>query len=285
MLPTLLVVFLAALGLVMGSFLNVVIWRVPRRESIVSPRSRCPACGRQLAWVENIPVFSYLILRGKCRTCGVRISAQYPLVEALTALLFLACVARFDWDLQLASALMLVVLLIPLTFIDLQHWLLPFALTIPGITLGIAFSAAQGLAQLRDSAIGAAAAFLGFWGMEWVGAKVFRKEALGGGDKYLLALIGAFLTYRALLAVVFLASLQGALIGTVLLLIRGRAGPAPAAPTPAAPTVEEPDDWVPGPTNIPFGPWISIAALEVLLLGSQLVRLIPAGMGWLVGTR
>jgi leader peptidase (prepilin peptidase) / N-methyltransferase len=276
-------IWIAVLGLVIGSFLNVVIWRLPRGESIVRPRSRCPSCGHSLSWFENIPLVSWLVLRGKCRACRAEISWRYPAIELLTAVLFLACIARFDWTLQAASALMLVVLLVPLTFIDLEHWLLPFALTLPGIGLGLAFAAAQGLAQFRASAIGAAVGFGGFWAMEFIGAKVFRKEALGGGDKYLLALIGAFLTYRALLAVVFLSSLQGAVVGVALLLLKGRAGPAPAeTPSgPDAPTQGE-DEWVPGPTNIPFGPWLSLAAIEVLLVGPLFARLLPTNLSWMV---
>ncbi len=290
---------LALLGLLIGSFLNVVIARVPREQSIVRPPSHCPACGHPLRWYENIPLLSWICQLGRCTSCKAPISWRYPLVEALTALLFLACLRRFGWTGELASALMLVVLLIPLTFIDLEHWLLPFALTIPGIALGLLFSLGQGLPRFRDSAIGAAAGFFGFWAIERLGRKVFKKEALGGGDKYLLALIGAFLAYRALLGVVFLASVQGAVVGSLLLALYGRAGPAPAEtespsqaaapsdpPGPADPpgpgTELEPtlpkndeEDWRPGPTNLPFGPWLALAALEQLLMAPWLANLVP----------
>jgi leader peptidase (prepilin peptidase)/N-methyltransferase len=286
---------LAILGLLVGSFLNVVIARVPHDLSIVRPRSRCPHCGHSLPWYENIPLLSWLYLRGKCRGCGAPISWRYPVVELLTSLLFIACLRRFGWTWELASALMLVVLLIPLTFIDLEHWLLPFALTIPGIALGLLFSIPQGLERFRDSALGAAAGFFGFLAMERIGRRVFKREALGGGDKYLLALIGAFLTYRALLGVVFLASLQGAVVGSILLALSGRAGPAPPpnergerAPIPSPPPTgadipegpapvghDEEDDWQPGPTNLPYGPWLALGALEVMLLGPWLAELFP----------
>lgn len=280
-------VALALLGLLLGSFLNVLIARLPSGQSIVQPRSRCPKCQHPIPWYENIPLLSWLFLRGKCSACGARISWRYPLVELITALLFLACLRRFDWSWELVLGLMLVTFLLPLTFIDLEHWLLPFELTLPGIALGIALSAPLGLPRLRDSMLGAAAGFFGFWAMEWIGRKVFKKEALGGGDKYLLALIGAFLTYQPLLGVVFLASLQGAAVGLALLLLTGRAGPAhrpldpsdtspadaPAATPPIGPA--EKDDWQPGPTNIPFGPWLSLAALEVMLLQPWLAEAIP----------
>ncbi len=322
------------MGLLFGSFLNVVIARVPYGQSIVSPRSRCPKCGHQLAWYENIPVLSWLALRGRCSSCSQPISWRYPAIELLTALLFLACQRRFGWSPELVSGLILVLLLVSLSFIDLEHWILPHELTLPGIAAGLALSIPLGLERVRDSAIGAVAAFLIFWGMEWLGEKIFKKEALGGGDKYLLALIGAFLTWKALLGVIFLSSLQGALVGSLMLLIHGRAGPAPApeepgvpatgtppdlgtppvgepgvSPVPevsAAPTTgsapesgappegepgvapeqagargaddeedDEDDDWVPGPTNIPFGPWLSLAALEVMLIGPWLSTVLP----------
>jgi leader peptidase (prepilin peptidase)/N-methyltransferase len=287
---------LGVLGLMLGSFLNVVIARVPCEMSIVRPRSRCPRCGHELPWYENIPLFSWLLLQGKCSACRAPISWRYPLVELLTGLLFLACLGRFGWTWELVPPLMLVTLLIPLTFIDLEHWLLPFSLTIPGIALGVSLSIPLGVERLRDSALGAVIGFLGFWALEHVGRRVFKKEALGGGDKYLLAMIGAFLTYRALLAVVFLASLQGALVGTILLVLFGRAGPAPPvgaepeqraseSPPQSAPDAatgqspktssEEEDDWRPGPTNLPFGPWLALGALEVMLFGPRLAELIP----------
>ncbi len=273
--------FLGVLGLLIGSFLNVVIARVPHDQSIVRPRSRCPKCGHQLTWYENIPVFSWLALRGRCRNCKTPISARYVLVELLTALLFLACLRRFDWTYELVPALVLVMLLVPLTFIDLEHWLLPFALTIPGIAMGIALAIPLGIDRVIVSAIGAAAGWLTFFLLEIVGEKIFKKEALGGGDKYLLALLGAFLGWKSLLGIIFLASFQGAVIGSLLLLLRGRAGPAPAeAPTPG--TGEE-DDWEPGPTNIPFGPWLALAGLEILLLGPWLVSILPGTLGWIFG--
>ncbi|WP_414641224.1 prepilin peptidase, partial [Archangium sp.] len=201
------VALVVIMGLLFGSFLNVVIARVPYGQSIVSPRSRCPQCGHQLAWYENIPVLSWLGLRGRCSSCGEPISWRYPAIELLTALLFFACQRRFGWSPELVSGLILVLLLVSLSFIDLEHWILPHELTLPGIAAGLALAVPLGLERVRDAAIGAAAAFLIFWGMEWLGEKIFKKEALGGGDKYLLALIGAFLTWKVLLGVIFLSSL------------------------------------------------------------------------------
>ena len=326
------VALVVLMGLLFGSFLNVVIARVPAGESIVRPRSRCPRCGHTLAWFENIPVVSWLALRGRCRGCGQPISWRYPLIELLTAALFFACQRRFGWSPDVVAAWVFVLVLVPLSFIDLEHWILPRELTLPGLVAGVALAyPIGGWSRLIDSVLGAVAGFLVFWGMEWVGEKIFKKEALGAGDKDLLALIGAFLTWKALLGVIFLSSLQGAVVGSLLLLTRGRAGPAPAPEPPASPAVpgpevvsapvpearpeeapvpsvgvsavppsgedagpsapaasptpapadeegdadDEEDDWVPGPTNIPFGPWLSIAALEVMLLAPWLREVLP----------
>ncbi|EPX63190.1 Leader peptidase (Prepilin peptidase) [Cystobacter fuscus DSM 2262] len=338
------VAWVVVLGLVFGSFLNVVIARVPTGESIVRPRSRCPKCGHTLAWFDNVPVLSWLVLRGRCRSCGQPISWRYPLIELLTGALFFACQRRFGWTPELVSALVLVLVLVPLSFIDLEHWILPHELTWPGIAAGVVLSAPLGLVRLRDSILGALVGFFAFWAMEWLGEKIFKKEALGAGDKDLLALIGAFLTWKPLLGIIFLSSLQGAVVGSVMLLLHGRAGPAPSPESPPTPSEqpspgtdspspeasdvapapppegearpegataepvrgadgaaegetreegekgeegergedEEEDDWVPGPTNLPFGPWLSIAALEVMLLGPWLSAILPVPMNVLV---
>lgn len=352
--------FLFGLGLLFGSFLNVVIHRLPRAESETStwwvgysslwtpPRSACPHCGHDIRWYENIPVFSWLALRGKCAGCKAPISPRYVLVELMTGLLFAGCFVRFGLTYPLLPALVMMVLVVPLVFIDAEHWILPFELTLPGIVLGISLSVPLGWEAVANSAIGAGVAFLAFRLMEYFGWLLFRKEALGAGDKYLLALLGAFLGWRPLFAVLFLSSLQGALFGGLNLVLRGRAGPeheseqpetAPAPSSPAAnagaipveatsgatatdatpgadqSTAEDeeevftftpdflkpglsvarrlvlipwtmlfqpiPDDppmdetaegeeaepeWTPGVTSLPFGPWIGLAGIEVLLL-------------------
>ena len=328
--------WLAALGLVIGSFLNVVIARVPAGESIVRPRSKCPRCGHQLSWYENIPVLSWIALRAKCKGCRAPISARYPLVELLTGGLFVLALWRFDWTWALVLALMLIVLLIPLALIDAEHWILPEEITLPGIALGVLLSIPLGWERVQGALWGVVVGFLAFRLMEYAGWKVFGKEALGGGDKFLLALLGAFLTYRGLLGIVLLASLQGALFGIASLLVTGRAGPALAAtdgapagdggpPDAAAPDEDEPPltmswdflqpglpwwkrllilplsllwqpipdepvdeggeavEWQPGATNMPFGPWLALSGLELMLLGPLLARWLPAELGWLFG--
>ncbi len=329
--------WLFIVGLSVGSFLNVVIARVPVGESVVRPRSKCPRCGHQITWIENIPVFSWLFLRGRCRGCGQPISIRYLVVEVLTGLVFVACKERFGWSLELFTAVCLVGFLIPLTFIDAEHWILPFELTLPGIAVGLVLGGVAGWGPFQASLYGALIAFCLFRAMEYFGWLAFRKEALGAGDKFLFALLGAFLTYRSLLALVFLSSAQGAIFGVARLAFTGRAGPAtppaappavpvdpnaPAAPAPGAeaaappgpeeppltmtwdflrpglsfgrrlvllpwsiflqPIPDEPVDaggtpveWQPGVTNLPFGPWLALAGLEVLLVGPWVARL-----GW-----
>ena len=283
-------------GLCIGSFLNMVIARVPLDLSIVKPRSRCPNCGHTLSWYENIPIFSWIALRARCRGCKQPISARYPMVELLTGLLFWLCLHRFGLSAELVPALLLVGLLIPLTFIDLDHWLLPHVITIPGIFAGLAVSWLGGLHNFIACVIGAVTGFLVFWAMEFIGEKIFKKEALGGGDKFLLALIGAFLTWKVLIGVIFLASLQGAIFGIAMILIHGRANtdvePEKSEPEKpeADPKAEEArpgeeegeDDWVPGPTSIPFGPWLSVAALELMFFGPRLGELMGERLGPIV---
>ena len=313
-------------GLVVGSFLNVVIARVPLEQSIVRPRSRCPKCGHVLAWYENIPLLSWLALRARCRGCSAPISMRYPLVELLTGLLYFACLRRFGWDFALVPALVLVTLLVPLTFIDLDHWILPLSMTVSGTLAGLVLAVPRGVEHFWDALLGAAVGFLVFRMMEYVGWKVFKKEALGAGDKYLVAMLGAFLTWRALLGILLFASMQGAGVGILMLALTGRAGPRGAeATTPEAPSEDElpltmtweftraglpvwkrlllvpycllfqpiPDapldehgeeeDWVPDRTSIPFGPWLALAGLEVLLLGPWLSRVLPADIAMLLG--
>jgi leader peptidase (prepilin peptidase)/N-methyltransferase len=313
-------------GLVVGSFLNVVIARVPLEQSIVRPRSRCPKCGHVLAWYENIPLLSWLALRARCRGCAAPISVRYPLVELLTGLLWFACLRRFGWNQELVPALVLVTLLVPLTFIDLDHWILPLSMTVSGTLAGLVLAVPGGMEHFLDALIGAAVGFLAFRLMEYVGWKVFKKEALGAGDKYLVAMLGAFLTWRALLGILLFASMQGAVVGILMLALTGRAGPRtegeavaeePAGdlppltmtweftrpglplwkrlllvpwcllvqPIPDAPLDEEgeEEDWVPDRTSIPFGPWLALAGLEILLLGPWLSRVLPADIAMMLG--
>ncbi|RPH71163.1 MAG: prepilin peptidase [Myxococcaceae bacterium] len=270
-------------GLLVGSFLNVVIARVPAGLSIVRPGSRCPRCGHALAWYENVPLVSWLVLGGRCRSCRSPISARYPLVELLTGGLFAACAVRFPPGWELVRAVLFVGFLVPLALIDLEHWVLPFQLTLPGAGVGLLSALPLGTEAVVEAAIGAAVGFVFFLALE-VGLRILlKKEALGAGDKWLVLLVGAFLGWRPLFGVLLLSNVQGALVGGVLLLTRGRAGPA--SPPPGAPATE--DGWTPGATHVPFGPFIALAALELFFLAPWLAETFPGpfvglitGMPW-----
>jgi leader peptidase (prepilin peptidase)/N-methyltransferase len=267
-------VWVAFVGAAVGSFLNVVIARVPVGESVATPRSRCPRCGAPIAWYDNLPVLSWLLLRGRCRRCRAPISPRYLLVELLGAALALAAFARHGLSAAAAAELVLAALLVALAFIDLATWLLPHALTWPLIATGLA-AAALGIGaapSLASSAAGAAAGFAAFAAIAWIGRLVAKKEAMGWGDVWLLAGIGAWLGLKALLPVVLLASVQGSVVG-ILLMVVGKAqpGPSPSAPEPAVDA-----DWVPPRNAVPFGPFLALAALEWLYLAGALASLVPA---------
>jgi leader peptidase (prepilin peptidase)/N-methyltransferase len=203
-------------GLVVGSFLNVCIHRIPRGLSVVHPPSRCGACGRTLRWYHNIPVVSWLVLRGRCGFCGARVSVQYPIVELVTAVAFVLVAWLTPVGPLLAARLLLACLLIVLFGIDLEHQLLPNVLTLPGIVAGFLFALA-GPPGWRDSLIGIA---LGGGLLYAVAAGYYavrKEEGLGMGDVKMLAMIGAFLGWQAVLLTVVLASFSGAVIGVALI--------------------------------------------------------------------
>jgi leader peptidase (prepilin peptidase) / N-methyltransferase len=322
---------LGVLGLLIGSFLNVVIARVPSGESIVSPPSHCPKCNHRIAWYENVPVLSWLLLRGKCSSCKAPISPRYVLVELLTGLLFVLCFLRFGVGWPLVGALLFVSFVVPLIFTDAEHWILPDQLTLPGIAFGVLVQIPLGADAVWTAVFGAVTGFLVLRAMEWFGWLAFRKEAMGGGDKFLLALVGAFLGWRPMLGIISMSAMQAAVWGIAMLLIFGRAGPAvpgdsEARQLPDVPSEqlapEEPDltfspaifstglswmqrlllipytvllqdipdppqapegssdqpEWVPGKTNLPFGPWIGLAGLQIMLLGPTLSALSQGTM-------
>ncbi|MBE3072209.1 MAG: prepilin peptidase [Acidobacteria bacterium] len=207
----------AAVGLVIGSFLNVCIYRLPRRQSVVWPASRCPSCHRALVWYENIPVLSYLALRGACRTCHARISPVYPLVELLTAVVFVATLAQVGVGLLLAVRLVFACAMIVLAFIDLRHRILPNAITVPGIVAGIVASAVVPpgwLASLIGILAGGGILLL----IAWIYERVRHQEGLGMGDVKMLAMIGAFLGWKLMLLTLVLSSLLGSVVGLLVIL-------------------------------------------------------------------
>ncbi len=274
-------VWSALLGAAVGSFLNVVVARLPAGESVVRPRSRCPRCGTPIRGRDNVPLVSWFLLRGRCRACGGRISARYPLVEALGAALALVAFARHGLSWAGGCELIFAAALLALALIDLDTWLLPHAITWPLAGAGLLASAAGWTAagSLRASAWGAGVGFAAFAAVSRLGEKVLKREALGFGDVWLLAGIGAWLGIAALLPVVLLASLQGSIVGVALVALgKGQPGPPdPAgadAPPPGAPRQDT--EWVPPRNAVPFGPFLVAGALEWLWAGKLLARLVPA---------
>jgi len=211
-----------AYGLIVGSFANVCIHRLPRRESVVTPPSRCPRCGNPVAPWDNIPVLSYLFLLGRCRHCRTWISPRYPAVEALNALCYLALALLFGPHLRTIVLMVFVSALIVLSLIDLDVRLLPDVITLPGIAIGLAASLLPGPPTPLASVAGAAGGYLAFWGVAEVYRRTRGVEGLGQGDWKMTAMLGAFLGWDQMLLAVFVASVTGTVIGLGLIAFRGR---------------------------------------------------------------
>ena len=262
----------AGLGLMLGSFLNVVILRLPRRlewqwkrdsletlgepeiydpppPGIVVERSHCPHCKHELSWYENIPVFSWLALRGKCRKCKSPISIQYPLVELLTMALVLCCVWKFGFGWQGFGAIVFTCFLVALSGIDLRTQLLPDQLTLPLMWLGLVASIDSLYMPAKPALVGAIIGYLSLWSVWWLFKQLTGKEGMGHGDFKLLAAMGAWFGLNGILPTILLSSLVGAIIGSIWLYARGRDRATP----------------------IPFGPYLAIAGWITFLWGDHLV--------------
>lgn len=262
----------AGLGLLVGSFLNVVILRLPKRlewewkrdardileqpdlydpppPGIAIERSHCPHCKHQLAWFENIPVLSWVALRGRCRHCKAPISFQYPFVELLTMLLVSACVWRFGFGWQGFGASVLSCFLIALAGIDMRTQWLPDQLTLPLLWLGLIASVDNLFVSAKWAIAGAVLGYVSLWSVWWVFKQLTGKEGMGHGDFKLLAALGAWTGHLMLLPIVLVSSLMGAIIGSIWLFAKGRDRATP----------------------IPFGPYLAIAGWIVFLFGDGIV--------------
>ena len=260
------------LGLCVGSFLNVVIHRLPkimeqewlaqcaelRGESVstaaslslAKPRSRCPACGHQITSMENIPVLSYLLLRGKCAGCGTTISPRYPIIEVLTAVLSAYAAWHFGPTLQTVGALILIWCLIALAAIDFDTQLLPDAITLPLLWLGLVFNLMDTYVDIPAAVVGAMAGYLALWTVFWLFKLATGKEGMGYGDFKLLAALGAWLGWQMLPTIILLSSVVGAVVGIALIVVARRGRNVP----------------------IPFGPYLAAAGGIALFWGPQLTR-------------
>jgi leader peptidase (prepilin peptidase)/N-methyltransferase len=202
----------AAVGAALGSFLNVCIYRLPRDQSLVSPPSTCPACGQRIAWYDNVPVFGWLLLGGKCRRCRAPISVQYPLIEALVAGLWGAAAWHYGPSWHALAAAVFGTLLLGIAVTDARHYLIPDEFTWGGLALGLALAIPRGVAGLGSALLGAAVGFGLLYVVAWAGEKAFKQEAMGGGDIKMMAMVGAFVGWKGVLLTIF----GGALLGTIV---------------------------------------------------------------------
>ncbi len=269
----LLVALAGLMGLLIGSFLNVVIYRLPKmmerewqrgcRElqglapetetkfNLAVPRSACPSCGHLISALENIPIFSYCVLGGKCRACKAPISPRYPLVELLTGVLLALVAYQFGATSQTLAASALVLALITLTFIDFDTQLLPDSITLPLLWLGLLFNLDTGFTDIHSALLGAVFGYLTLWAIYWLFKIVTGKEGMGYGDFKLLAAIGAWFGWQMLPAVILLSSLLGSIIGIVLIVLAKRGSQVP----------------------MPFGPYLALGGVAALFFGKQLAAI------------
>ena len=209
-------VLLVVVGLAVGSFLNVCIYRLPRHESLIWPGSHCTACGRGLSWFENVPLLSYLVLRGRCRSCGAPISSVYPLVELVTPALFVMQYWQLGWQPLLLVRLVFSCAMVVLFVVDLQHRILPNAITVSGVGVGLALSIFMEPGW-RDAVIGVVVGGGVLFGVAEVYYRLRGEEGLGMGDVKMLAMIGAFLGWRLMFVALFLGSILGSIVGIGML--------------------------------------------------------------------
>jgi len=237
-------------GALVGSFLNVCIFRLPKEESIIWPGSHCPHCKNAIKFYDNIPVVSYFLLRGRCRYCKGSISLQYPLVEGITALSSLVLFIKFGPSLSYLFYFAFVAALIVITVIDLYHQIIPDAISLPGIGVGLLASLLIPQITLFNSLIGillgGGSLFIVATFYQWL----FKREGMGGGDIKLLAMIGAFLGWKAVLLTILLSSLIGSVTGILMMVVKGK-------------------DFK---YAIPFGPFLSLGAVISMFYGEEIVR-------------
>ena len=236
-------------GICIGSFLNVCIYRVPELKSIVHPRSMCPNCGTLIAAYDNIPIFSYLALRGKCRHCAARISFRYPVIEFISGLFAVGVYLKYGLSVEALLYYIFIATLLVITFIDIDHQIIPDVISLPGIPIFFAASFALPDITLVESILGI---FIG-GGSLWIVAQLYyvltRKEGMGGGDIKLLAMMGAVIGWKGVLFTIFVASAVGTVVG-ILFMIKTRTSMK---------------------LKVPFGPFLAIGAIAYIFSGPQLI--------------
>jgi len=243
------IVLIFILGLIVGSFSNVCIYRIPRNESIIYPASHCPNCHSPIKPVDNIPLLSYILLKGRCRNCKSKISIQYPIVEFLTGLIYLIIYLIYGLSIQSLIYIILSSALIIIAFIDLKEQIIPDIISLPGIGVGLILSFFVPYVSFINSALGVFVGGGTILVIGLAGSVIFKKEAMGGGDVKLAAMIGAFLGWRYIIISLFLGFFLGALAGIFLILSK----------------IKSREDVV------PFGPFIVLGSFITLLWGEKLI--------------
>ncbi len=222
MTTTLFLIYAGLVGAAIGSFLNVCIYRWPAEQSVVRPRSRCPGCEREIAWHDNIPILSWLLLRGRCRHCGKGISVQYPIIEAATALIWIGSAAAHGPTLEALRAALFLTLLLGIAMTDAREMVIPDQFSLGGTAIGLIMAALPGDFPFMRALLGALTGYLLLWGVKLAAEKALGKPALGVGDIHMMAMIGAFTGISGALLTVFLGSVFGLLIGVPYTWLRGR---------------------------------------------------------------
>jgi leader peptidase (prepilin peptidase)/N-methyltransferase len=245
-------IILFLLGLSIGSFLNVCIYRIPRKEPLILSRSHCPKCGTSIRAFDNIPILSFILLGGRCRSCKERISWRYPMVELLTAIAFLFTYWHFGWGWEFVSKLILLLLLIIIFFIDLEHKIIPDVISLSGIGLGLVFSLLVKSITFWQSLLGLLVGGVLLYLTAILGDFLFKKESMGGGDIKMAAMLGAFLGWQKFLLSFFVAVFLGAAVGVITMLF--------------SPKVRQ-------SKVIPFGPFLALGAAISIFWGEKLIQI------------
>ena len=248
------IILIFVLGLIVGSFSNVCIYRIPRNESVIYPASHCPKCRTKIKPLDNIPLLSYILLKGRCRNCGSKISIQYPVVEFLTGLIYLIIYLIYGLSIQSLVYIILLSALIIIAFIDLQEQIIPDVISLPGIVVGLILSFIVPYMSFINSVLGTLVGGGIILISARVGSIIFKKEAMGGGDAKLTAMIGAFLGWRYTIISLFLGFFLGALTGIILIMTK----------------IKKRED------VIPFGPFIALGSIITLLCGEKI-------LAWYIG--
>jgi leader peptidase (prepilin peptidase) / N-methyltransferase len=247
---SLLLLFIFIFGLCIGSFLNVCIYRIPESKSIVSPGSMCPGCGNPIKFYDNIPVLSFILLRAKCRNCSAHIPLRYPAVEMLTGLFALSVFIKFGLSIEAPVYFIFIATLLVITFIDIDHRIIPDLISLPGIVIFFFASLAVPTVSVKDSLLG----ILAGGGILFIIAELYLritgKEGMGGGDVKLLAMIGALIGWQGVLFTIFVSSMIGTIIGVIVMMIQGKNLKL----------------------AIPFGPFLSVGAVVYVFFGNEFIN-------------